>query len=88
MHGVGILKCGNQNMIVGNWKESMFHGVIFKFNHSRNFWSIEEYESGVFKKKILEKEFLEIYEDDGKIKIIKGIFLYLFFRDSLFLLLL
>lgn len=65
LHGIGILKYGNNNMVVGNWKESLFHGVIFKYNHSRNFWTIEEYDLGVLKSKVLEKEFEKESPDNG-----------------------
>lgn len=70
MNGIGILKYGNNNLIVGNWKDSLFHGVTFKYNNSRNFWSIEEYENGVFKTKVCEKEFQKDTKNSGLIFII------------------
>ena len=66
MNGIGILKYGNKNMVVGNWKESLFHGVIFRYSYSRNFWSVEEYDSGTLKSKVLEKEFEKDSPDNGK----------------------
>ena len=71
LNGIGILKYGNNNMIVGNWKDSCYHGVIFKYNHSRNSWSIEEYENGNQKTKVSEKEFDKDSPDNGKLFLCK-----------------
>lgn len=83
MNGYGILKYGNNNLIVGNWKDSLFHGVIFKYYHKRNFWTIEEYDSGTFKSKVYEKEFQKGSEDNG---IFFYICFYIFNRNPLFFL--